>query len=229
MMLMVYYRISYLDQMSFKKYVVLIAMMTAGVIGGSKLLFIITIIPDIVSNFSLKYAINAIVTAGFVFYGGLIGAILGSFLFSRLYKYDYRVIANIVAPAFPLFHMWGRIGCFFGGCCYGKVASWGFPLASDPSTLHIPVQLFESAFLFCITIVLLVIEHYRGSSFNLMLLYLFVYAVGRFFLEFLRGDELRGIWGGVSTSQIISVLIVVICILMLHKETSYKKQIICDH
>ena len=54
---------------------------------------------------------------------------------------------------FAAFHMFGRIGCFFAGCCYGKEANWGFALENEPEILRIPIQLIESG---CIFIILLV-------------------------------------------------------------------------
>ena len=57
---------------------------------------------------------------GIVFYGALLAGLLGGLLGSRLAKADLRDYINPVAPALPLGHAIGRVGCFLTGCCYGR-------------------------------------------------------------------------------------------------------------
>lgn len=208
MMMIDYFR--YDDKvLSFVEYMILIGFMIIGVGCGSKLLFIVTRIPEIINDFTWKKTIHIIITSGFVFYGGLMGAISGAYIFAIKYKKSPYYILNLVAPGFAAFHVWGRIGCFFGGCCYGKAASWGVALYNEPGILRIPIQLIESACIFCIFLILLAIEKKGNRQASLIEVYLFLYAVCRFVLEFFRGDEIRGIWGGISTSQWISILLLV--------------------
>ena len=87
-------------------------------------------------------------------------------------------ILNFVAPGYAIFHAFGRIGCFFVGCCYGKKASWGFALWDEPGVLRIPIQLIESIFLVGLTVVLLIIE--RKDKNNIFKIYMLSYAVFRF-------------------------------------------------
>lgn len=155
----------------------------------------------------MKYMINKIITSGFVFYGGLFGAILGCVIFSKLFKYNVRDMLNFVSPGYSSFHACGRIGCFFAGCCYGKVSTWGFPLWNEPEILRIPVQLIEAIFLLSMTLFLLILEK-KGKG-NIFEIYLIGYATFRFIIEFWRGDELRGIWICFSTSQWISIIIII--------------------
>ncbi len=207
-MLLVYYRIMVIPQITFKKYLALVGFIVAGIFVGSKFIFIVTMIPNIVNEFSFAKLGYIILTSGFVFYGGLMGAILGMYLFGRKFNIRFKELSNVVTPAFPLFHMFGRLGCFFGGCCYGKASSWGIAMEADPTVLRIPVQLFESAFCLLLTIFLLVLSRKGKSQRWLIKWYLSIYAVGRFAFEFLRGDEIRGIWFGLSTSQWISLAII---------------------
>ena len=204
MMMMLYLRNK---KLSFREYLFLMASMIIGVGIGSKILFIATQIPDIIANFSMKYMINKIITSGFVFYGGLFGAILGCVIFSKLFKYNVRDMLNFVSPGYSSFHACGRIGCFFAGCCYGKVSTWGFPLWNEPEILRIPVQLIEAIFLPSMTLFLLILEK-KGKG-NIFEIYLIGYATFRFIIEFWRGDELRGIWICFSTSQWISIIIII--------------------
>ena len=86
---------------------------------------------------------------------------------------------------------------------------------------RVPVQLIESAFEFLMFIVFVVLEK-RNSELYSLSNYLVIYAIFRFVVEFYRGDEVRGIWmGGLSTAQLISVLIVIIVLFTKNKN---KKQ-----
>jgi len=139
-----------------------------------------------------------------VFFGGLIGGFFAALIYIRRRKLDFRDITDILVPSVLLFHAFGRIGCFFAGCCHGHVADWGFALNSDVPL--IPVQLFEAGFNFLVLIALLVIRPERKRPGVLLPIYLMVYAVGRFVLEFFRGDMGRGVFL-LSTSQWISLLV----------------------
>lgn len=208
-MLFIYNRLEKLE-LEFKEFLLMMGFMTLGVGGGSKLLFIITKIPEIFNEFSWKKCFEIVWTAGFVFYGGLIGCIFGLWLFCKLFKKQFKFTIETISPVFPLFHMFGRIGCFFGGCCYGKEATWGFSLTYEPGILRIPVQLIESLFL-CMLFVVMLIMQKKQVKISYTLFYLSVYAVFRFCIEFYRGDLIRGIWFGLSTSQWVSICILFVC------------------
>lgn len=159
--------------------------------------------------------------AGIVFYGGLTGLVLSYLGLEKLVfkKYDLTVL-NIFANAIPLFHAFSRVGCFFAGCCYGKevdsIISVNYILRGETeSHVRIPVQLIE-AVVNTIIFVLLFILLLKKTNKNLLQIYLLVYPVCRFFLEFLRDDPDRGVFGFISFSQIYSVLIL-FAVLIWHK------------
>lgn len=144
--------------------------------------------------------------------------LLGIKVTAKIRKENASNFYNFAAPAIPLFHVFGRLGCFFGGCCYGKPASWGFAMASDPEILRVPVQLIESGCNLLIFAALMIYEKRTeiGNRHTLRA-YLTMYAVCRFILEFFRGDSERGLWGPLSTSQIISAIILICCIVSFTK------------
>lgn len=224
MMLMIYNRSQNMN-IPFDKLLVLFLCLVIGAAVGSKALFFMTRIPNIIADFSFKKLLNEFLTGGFVFYGGVFGAISGTSIYARIFGYKKNQMFDLVAPAFPLFHFWGRIGCFFAGCCYGKVADWGIALKREPGILRLPVQLFEAVFLLLIVIVLLRIEK-KNYNTNLMKAYLCLYALGRFILEFFRGDEIRGIWLEFSTSQWISFIMEIWIVVDLIGQ--YLKERICS-
>ena len=210
-------------EISFERFLILMLFMGLGVGVGSKALFILTKIPEILQDFSLQKTLYIIWTSGFVFYGGLLGAVAGSWCFAHLFRIPFYSLMEVIVPSFPLFHFWGRIGCFFAGCCYGREASWGVPLSSEPGIPRIPIQLIEAACLALIFIGLLLLERTKSGRLSLLKCYLLSYSVCRFVLEFFRGDEVRGIWFGLSTSQWISagIFCSTMAILIVRKNTAY--------
>ena len=178
---------------------------------GSKIVFAIGSIPLMENGITFMKILRRFISGGIVFYGGMLGFIGGVFILSRIRKDNSFTMLNFFAPAIPLFHAFGRLGCFFGGCCYGVEASWGFPMAADIFVSRFPVQLAESLCNVIIFIVICNAEKKKASDANLLLIYLFMYSVCRFILEFFRGDKERGLWGAVSTSQIISIVVFLTC------------------
>ena len=185
-----------------------------GAIIGSKLLFIIVSIKQIIE---LNLSIYAVIKGGFVFYGGLIGGIIGILIYTKKYKLPTIDYFDVAAVVVPLGHAFGRVGCFFGGCCYGMPYSGKFAVVytqTDGMTpLNqplFPIQLLEAILLlltfFCLFIVFIKKPNKRGMP---TFLYTIVYSLMRFSLEFLRGDKERGIMGFLSTSQIISISILI--------------------
>jgi phosphatidylglycerol:prolipoprotein diacylglycerol transferase len=153
---------------------------------------------------------------GSVFYGGLIGGIIAALFTIKVMKLPWYPLVDLLTTIIPLFHFFGRIGCFLGGCCYGIPSEIGFTfhhsiVEAANGVNRFPVQLLEAAFnlaLFFALYSLFKAEKLRGK---LLFLYLSCYSIARFFLEYLRGDVIRGVWAfGFSTSQIISIVILII-------------------
>ena len=149
---------------------------------------------------------------GMVFYGGFLGGLGGLLIFTRFYRDLKRENAlDLYAVATPLFHTFGRIGCFFGGCCFGKESDWGFLVRENRyypemvGVVRIPVQLIESGCNLLLFVCLFVLFLKRKAERELLWVYLTAYPVIRFTLEFWRGDTIRGVWFGLSTSQWISL------------------------
>lgn len=157
-------------------------------------------------------------SGGLVFYGGVIGGALAVIVYLKLIKKEpIRDYAAIIVPTIPLAHAVGRVGCFLAGCCYGKCMDTAIsviyrnPIGGAPvGTPVFPVQLVESA---CNIVVFIVLMLYVGKNFkrgSVLFLYMILYGIERFGLEYYRFDEIRGIFLGLSTSQWISIAMVVI-------------------
>lgn len=162
----------------------------------------------------------AVLFGGGVFYGGLIGGLAGGYLSMRYQKLDYGLTSDCAAPSIALFHAFGRIGCFFSGCCYG--VEWDHGIAFHNSLIEsangvprVPVQLYEAGLEFVLFALLSLMLNKGWLKNRLLAVYLLIYSVGRFILEFWRGDEYRGFLFGLSTSQLISVAVFAVVMVFL--------------
>lgn len=184
-----------------------------------------------IANPSVKFSLNGSMT----FIGGLIGGVVSFLLVYWLYIYVIAPRAKIkflknnmnatLTDALPFIpigiciaHAFGRLGCFFGGCCYGiPTDSWVGVACSAPNGIHsdipvVPTQLFEMSFLLALAGVMAFLYFKFHFNYNFAL-YMFAYGVWRFFIEFIRGDY-RGEFIGntLSPSQIWSLIMCVLSV-----------------
>lgn len=189
------------------------------------LLGIISIALGLLGAFVFQAIYNAIYNAvnhlsgaakesgGLTFMGGLVTGVatfvLSTLIFAKgKVKRDFFECASYAAPCIVVGHMFGRLGCFCAGCCYGKrTDSWlGIRFPDDPYKV-LPTQLFEAVFLAVLLAVMLVLL-FRFDKYKLLLpLYAIAYAVWRFCIEFVRGDYRGAKFLGMYPSQIQSVVL----------------------
>jgi phosphatidylglycerol:prolipoprotein diacylglycerol transferase len=162
----------------------------------------------------------AIYQVGGVFYGGLIAALLTSFWFIRKRKLDTWRTIDLLVMGVATGQIFGRIGCFLAGCCWGKECYPGFPLAvifSRPEAadqvgtplnvpLH-PTQLYEAIPMIGVVLILMYSYNHRKFTGQQLCVYLLLYSVLRFTVEIFRGDPRGFLFDGMlSTSQFISLI-----------------------
>lgn len=194
--------------------------MIAGIVGAR--------LAYVVSDFSYFAAhplhIVRVDEGGLIYFGGFLGAWLALFLFARRRKAPFFELADLVVTSLPLAHAFGRVGCFMNGCCHGTVThcflgvfypqrsiAWYDQLqrgllgadATQSLPVH-PVQLYESTFNLVLFAVLLLVWRARRRPGMVGVVYLLLYPIGRFLLEFLRGDD-RIRWGAFSVAQWVSI------------------------
>lgn len=163
---------------------------------------------------------------GLVFYGGLIGALITGIVYCRKAQLPFWKVIDVYAVAVSLGHIFGRLGCFFAGCCYGKACPTGtwyaitFPASPDaiaPVGIPLyPTQLMESVGNLIIFLILWTFRRKKSFDGQVFLLYVILYSMMRSSVELFRGDESRGyvIDGILSTSQFISLMMTVGVILI---------------
>ena len=172
--------------------------------------------------------------SGFVFYGSFLFAVPTMLWFFRKHKLPAYAMLDIMAVTTCLVHIFGRVGCFMAGCCYGQTTGSVFGVTfTDPACqakplnepLH-PTQLYEAGFILIVMIILLYLRDKRLFYGQLFLLYLMLYALGRFTLEYFRGDTGRGfvVKNYISHAQFIAILIAAV-VLYLYFRWSVRNRI----
>jgi len=209
--------------------------MLSGIV-GARLAYVMSDFKNFVRN---PLEILQVYLGGLIYYGGFFAAGIAMFVFARMHRERILSLLDFVVTSVPLGHFFGRIGCFLNGCCHGKeytgsfaVTFPGFPNESPAwiaqyGARHIdryalrslpahPVQLYEAAFnLFVFALVVLTYRRRKREG-TTTAVYLLAYPLGRFALEFLRGDE-RMRWPavGLSVAQILSIVLFVTGLVLL--------------
>ena len=200
------------------------AMIVSGII-GARLFYV----AEHWSHYSSNLAdVFKIWQGGLMFYGGFIVAFATALIYVKITKLQLWTVLDLLAVALPLAHAFGRIGCFLNGCCYGRIAEDSaiavrFPANSIPwseqlsagalapdsacSLAVLPSQLISAALNFAIFAILLYLATRSTGKVKPGVrsgLYMILYAIARFAVEFTRADP-RLHFGALSISQTISL------------------------
>lgn len=219
---------------------------------GARLCYVIINI-DYYSRYPLE--IIMVNRGGLVFYGGIIGAIIASFLFIKIKKLNMGTYFDILSPSLAIGHALGRIGCFLNGCCYGRVIhshplrfiGVQFPrvvetvhnaqgeavsqiigapaylahlnngIITDTAQTCLPVyptQLISSVGNLIIFFILTYLFSKRSFKGQIWWSYVMIYAVFRFLIEFLRGDNPPVPPFGFTFSQTLAIGLFIVGIIM---------------
>lgn len=191
---------------------------------SAKILFCIVEWRSFVSN-----PLSVLSSNGFVVYGGIAGGVLTAYIYCRIKKLDFVAYFDLMLPSVALAQGFGRIGCFLAGCCYGKETDSVFGIVFKNSNFApngvrlIPTQLISSAGMFAVAAVLFLYARRERRRGRVGALYMILYSIGRFFVEFLRNDY-RGEVGPLSTSQFISLFILVAGVLIFAGKKKPEKE-----
>jgi phosphatidylglycerol---prolipoprotein diacylglyceryl transferase len=187
---------------------------------GSRILFVLT---DL--GFFLEHPLKILNVweGGLVFYGGLLAAVGVSLVYMKLHRLPVWRLADLFCPPIALGLFFGRIGCFFAGCCYGKETSlpWGVVFKNPESlarlnvVLH-PTQLYDAANGLAIFVVLIWLEKRKTFEGEVFWAFIFLYSMTRCFIEALRDDPRGSFLGSaLSPSQGIGIALAITSLFML--------------
>ena len=189
-------------------------------VGGfvcSKILYWITRLPDILKDPSIMLNFGD----GWVVYGGIIGGLLAGIYYCKKENLDFLELADLILPQVALAQGFGRLGCFFAGCCYGQPTTAWYGITFPSGSLApagvplVPTQLLSSFFDFGMFFLLCWMAGREKPKGEVTAWYLIIYSAGRFAIEFFRGDLVRGQVGAFSTSQLISIFVMFAGLIML--------------
>lgn len=188
---------------------------------GAKILYVFVNI-----KVFLESPIEILGSSGFVVYGGIAAGIIAGIFYCRRKNLSFLEHFDLLAPEVAIAQGFGRIGCHLAGCCYGKITDSKFAVIFPPGSMApagvplIPVQLISAVGDFIITLILLLLSERKKGLFSkkgsIAAVYIMLYSVGRFIVEFFRNDN-RGSIGILSTSQFLSLFFAAAAIIMLSK------------
>jgi phosphatidylglycerol:prolipoprotein diacylglycerol transferase len=167
---------------------------------------------------------------GFASYGGFIAGTVGAVFYLKGARIPFWKFADCCAPSIALGVFLTRIGCFLTGCCFGKVSDlpWAvrFPRGSGPYVAQLlkgeiaatevlslpvhPTQIYHALTGFVLFFLLINFRRHKTADGQLCLGLAVSYSMARFFIEFFRGDAIRGIVGAFSLPQIFSIILAVV-------------------
>ena len=179
----------------------LIAVLVGGLVGG-RLLFVL-----INWRYYLQHPAGVLMLSegGMAFQGALIMAVFAGAVVTRVKKLSFWKVCDLMAPYIALAQAVGRIGCFLNGCCYGRVIESGIGVIFPADTvMRIPTQVYSSLALLVLFIILFALRERRLFNGYVFTMYVILYSVFRFFMDFLRGDN-PPVMYGMKLSQVISL------------------------
>jgi phosphatidylglycerol:prolipoprotein diacylglycerol transferase len=187
---------------------------------GAKLLLVLVELPRYLRH---PAAILGTIRAGGVFLGGFVAAIVAAVVLLRRYRLQALPSFDVLSPSLALGHAIGRMGCLLAGCCWGAACDlpWAItytdPIAAQNlgTPLHQPLHpfpVYSALFNVALYLGLAALSKRGLAPGRVFATYLMCYGVGRFLLEWTRGDAARGfVFGGaLSVSQLISIGLVLI-------------------
>jgi phosphatidylglycerol:prolipoprotein diacylglycerol transferase len=176
-------------------------------LGGKLYLMVFYMIKDFSHFWSNPIQILKISKGGGVFYGGLVAGFLFAVWYIRRFNMDIWETFDIVGVGIPIGHAVGRIGCFLGGCCYGRECDlpWAVQFPKLPNPVH-PTQLYEAGLNTINFVFLLLLYRRRRFKGQIASLFFINYGIIRFVVEYFRGGPGRGyVFTGPTPLQSLSI------------------------
>jgi phosphatidylglycerol---prolipoprotein diacylglyceryl transferase len=178
-----------------------------GAVVGARLAYVIT---EYQYYLAAPLDIFKINSGGLAFHGGLIGGFLAGFWFLRRKRIYPWKLADQAAPFVALGYAVTRVGCLLNGCCYGKPTTlpWAMKCAANDQVLRHPTQIYSMiGSLVLFGILWLMRDHRRFPGF-LFLLYIGLYSILRFVVEYFREGPV--LVPGISLAQAVCIVLAAI-------------------
>lgn len=146
---------------------------------------------------------------GIILYGGLIGGFVGFSIFVQAKRLPFLMLLDLFVPPLALAQGFGRVGCFLNGCCFGRSTRvpWGVSFPFLAGRVH-PTQLYEAVFCFFLAVFLFFLWRRYLKAGAVAFSYFILYPLGRFVIEFVRGDHPKVLLN-LTLHQWISLVLVI--------------------
>jgi phosphatidylglycerol:prolipoprotein diacylglycerol transferase len=157
---------------------------------------------------------------GFVFYGGFIAASLTAVAYTTVKKLPFFRVADVFAPSIALGHAFGRMGCFFNGCCYGKPCSLPWAVTFPPPHIMAgipvhPTEIYEALGNLVIFAGLSAVYRHKRADGQIFWLYVLSYGILRFIVEFFRGDYDTHYFGVLTLGHLVAITMISVAAIAL--------------
>lgn len=159
---------------------------------------------------------------GLAIHGGVIGGVIAGLVYTRIKKFGFWQLADIITPSLILGQSIGRWGNFINQEAYGSPTNLPWGIMVDGVRVH-PAFLYESIWNFAIFIFLMIYRRKKKFDGELFYIYLILYSVGRFFIEGLRTDSLM--MGSLRVAQVLSLTLILVFGFLLSRKRGKNKQI----
>lgn len=211
------------------EFVVGAALYTALVgLAGAKLALILQDFGYYMRNPGELVSMNMLQSAG-IFYGGVIAGLAFFAWYMRKHHMDMATVGDCLAPGLAIGHALGRMGCFFGGCCFGEYCERPWAVVYSNSAvrdfsnvplgipLH-PTQIYEAVIEFAIFLLLIKLFAKLPQPGRILGLFLLLSSAGRFVVEFFRAHDVGNPFGlSLSTAQWTALALAVAGVWLLRR------------
>ncbi|MBM3860462.1 MAG: prolipoprotein diacylglyceryl transferase [Verrucomicrobia bacterium] len=193
--------------------------------GGAKLFHLVFFWDDFLAGWRHEGVRS--LREGFVFFGGFIGAVVATIVFARKRQQPLWKLADLFAPCLALGHAFGRLGCFFNGCCYGAASTMPWTVkfsgnhAMHSQSVH-PTQLYEAVGNLVLFGLLSAFSRRKRFDGQVWWWYVLAYGAMRFAIEFLRGDYTVHYFGVFTIAHFIAVALMMIAAIGLWGTTRWR-------
>ena len=167
--------------------------------------------------------------AGLAIYGAVFGAVLVMWIYSRVRKFSFGYLVDVITPGILLAQAIGRVGCTLNGCSYGvETRAFTAVIFSHPASfapigvpVH-PTQIYEIIYVLIVFAVLLRLRGRFKPDGSLFLIYLSLYSIWRFGLAFIR--EGTPFLFGLHEAQVIALIVLAVAVPILALKTRRVKK-----
>jgi len=208
------------QMISTDKLIGLVILVQLSTLLGARLLFVINNSTQFESDFLQIFSLRL---GGFSYNGGLLLGILVGLLYIKITDLSFWNLSDLASPSIAIGIILMKIGCFLGGCCYGKVTSLmigvQFPegsLAAQhyglPHLVH-PIQLYEAASgIFILLLILLMYERKKFDG-QVFLTLIIIHQIVRSLIDTLMGAELKSDILSINNIQLMGAVIILVTII----------------